>query len=529
MQKRGKAVLFIVLCGLIAALFFVALPGEHDPAVKQITAAERGRLEGKSIAAAGLIKSADRLLINGEAVPYSKEENAYYVSCSLQTASLPELFWSNGKQAAYLQIDENFDLASAQKSGKSVPLLIVEGEKHQCASVVFTGLPTVVIDMESDSETFGPYSKAIADVTVFDPDGENGYTVTAAQAKLSYRGASSRFFAKKSYNLKLYDQNGEDSGYPLLGMRQDNEWILKSLFTDPNRIRERLALHLWNELSEGQKNNIPSAEMRYCEVFLDGEYLGLYGLMTPIDPKDYGFDGEKDILYKAASFDILTEDASAYPKKELNENGIKFPTVWRPNLWDGMLWYVNYFYKENPSESFQAMTEHLDLDNFIDYALFHSFVSARDNNFSNTFYLTRYDEEGDYDVLKFPWDMDMTFGNKWSGGWPDMTEFYEETIGEVSFPHDMNVLLEHYEDEMVPLIQKRYAALRKTVFHEAHVLSEAEAYMRELVESGAMAREQARWADMTVIGNIDQIARHVNGHVACLDARIANGSALYDD
>lgn len=531
MPKAIKTAILVTLTAGLIALFLFSLPRERAGEVLALSAhGQSAFLAGKTLDET-LAGGSDRLLAEGKAAPYDAGSKTFYVPVGLSAqAALPKLSWSNGRQAAYLDLDAAADgLSDAVNSGQGFALTVTEKNAYESFTVVFTGLPAIVIDMESDTETFGPYREAIANVCVFDPSGEQGCALTNAQAKVSYRGASSRFFAKKSYNLSLYDANGEKNGYPLLGMRQDDEWILKSLFTDPNRIREKLAMDIWNELAAENPSNLPSASMAFCEVFLEDEYLGLYALMTPVDPADYGFDDARDVLYKATAFDILTEDASAYPKRALKENGVKFPSVWRADLWDGMLWYVDLFYKENPAESFSAATAHLNLSNFVDYALFHSFISARDNNFSNTFYITRYDADGGYQITKLPWDLDMTFGNVWSGGWPDMSAFSERTINEVSFPHDMNVLLESYPGEMTTLVQERYFVLSKNILSREHAVSLARASLAELKSSGAMAREQARWSDMTVYSDIDDIERYLAEHCAYLDARIAAGEQLFED
>ena len=65
------------------------------------------------------------------------------------------------------------------------------------------------------------------------------------------------------------------------------------------------------------------------------------------------------------------------------------------------------------------ISEHLDLDNAIDYYIFINLIQAQDNLGKNI-YLFRYDK--DYPLSFAPWDLDLTFGNKnsqWTINSPD--------------------------------------------------------------------------------------------------------------
>lgn len=529
MGKGAKLGMMAVLMGFIGLLFFAALSREGEAPIAYLSPSE---LEAACLAAPEPLKlnhGADYLRIQGEPAPYDAASNTYYIPCSSnEGGSIPDLSWSNGNQKASLGVElSSLDLSAAQREGTPFALLITQGERSTLCSLVLTGLPAVSVDIESDTETFGPYSKVLAKTLVFDPEGEDGYTVTACESKLSYRGASSRYFNKKSYNLKLYNPKDE-RGYSLLGLRQDNEWILKSMFTDPDRIREKLALDLWNDMAAENPNNTPCADFAYTEVFLDGAYLGLYGLMTPVDPVDYGFEEGKDVLFKAVSFDLLQGDPSHEERIDLGNNGIVFPTRWSENLWDGMLWYARHFYRGEAAEEGDLLA-HLNRSNFVDYALFYSLISARDNNFSNTWYLTRFDETGDFAVEKIPWDLDMTFGNMWSGGWPDMTAFYPETIREVDLPHDTKVLLQAGGTETDEALRRRYWELRQDLFSEEYLIGLVEESVALLNGSGAISREQARWPEMTVYDDGADVRRHIAAHLAYLDERMAGEDPLYQN
>ena len=69
--------------------------------------------------------------------------------------------------------------------------------------------------------------------------------------------------------------------------RTDGEWLLYSAYNDQERIRNVFSSNLWFTGNAGAnrfgiKNGM---EYRYLELFLNGEYWGLYALGYPLDSK----------------------------------------------------------------------------------------------------------------------------------------------------------------------------------------------------------------------------------------------------
>lgn len=104
----------------------------------------------------------------------------------------------------------------------------------------------------------------------------------SAQALFRIRGNSSRLFPKKNYRIKLVsDQTAtENLSLPLLGMSSDNDWALHGPFLDKTLLRN----YMWMNLSAEIMGYAPN--VRFCEVILDGEYIGVYLLMETIKESD---------------------------------------------------------------------------------------------------------------------------------------------------------------------------------------------------------------------------------------------------
>ena len=100
------------------------------------------------------------------------------------------------------------------------------------------------------------------------------------------RGNSSRNFPTKNYRIELVaDETGtQNLELPLLGMDPDNDWALHGPFLDKTLLRN----YVWMNLSAEIMGYAP--EVRFCEVLLDGEYIGVYVLMETIKEDEYRVD-----------------------------------------------------------------------------------------------------------------------------------------------------------------------------------------------------------------------------------------------
>lgn len=523
-MMNGRIVKWILVFACIlslCAVFVVSASAERRTDVRFVDAAEFDALCAGLVQTQALPPTRGRLLIEGERAPFDAETNCYFVPQSLKTDGLDGAFtWSNGNRTAYLAMNPAFPgKAAALANGEAYRLLIRSGSGYYLASVVFTGLPAVVIDFESDRSTFTADTAAIASACVLDPDrgGPGVYGVNRAQAELSLRGTSSINYEKKSYNLTIYDKKGMRSGLPLLGMRRDDQWILKSLLMDPLRTRECVASGIWNAICEGNaENDLLTADFRYAEAFVDDAYGGLYGLMTKVDPADYGFDAESDILFKANSFAFLQYAIADIPLPDFSEGSIRFPKVWREGLYDPILWYVDAFYRRDSSQSYAETAAHLNLDNLTDYTLFYMLVSARDNNFSNSILLFRNAAGDDFRLTLIPWDMDMTFGNSWDSVWTGSPLPLSETET-VLLPQEMRVLLELDESKARERLAGRWRELRKGALSDEALVERAGDAFLLLETSGAIMREQTRWGKPPVQRGGDYMLSYLRARTAFMD------------
>ena len=112
------------------------------------------------------------------------------------------------------------------------------------------------------------------------------------------RGSSSQNFNKKPYAFETREADDvTNNNVSLLGMPEENDWILNSLAYDQTGMRDVLSYELSNRLGQYASRSV------YCEVVINGDYKGLYAMMEKIKP-----DKERVNIEK------MDETCNSYPE-----------------------------------------------------------------------------------------------------------------------------------------------------------------------------------------------------------------------
>ena len=162
------------------------------------------------------------------------------------------------------------------------------------SSQTFTdsNLPIVIVNTDLDPNTGLPQvilddPKILASMKIIKrPDGTRNYlTDQNTAAYLNYngrigieiRGSSSQSLPKKAYSLTtLKADNIANNNVIILGMPSENDWILNGLAFDPSLIRDYLSYNLSRQIGNYATRTV------YCEMVLNGEYIGLYVMQEKI-------------------------------------------------------------------------------------------------------------------------------------------------------------------------------------------------------------------------------------------------------
>lgn len=142
-----------------------------------------------------------------------------------------------------------------------------------------TNLPIVKINTGGAGIPDDPKIPAVLQI-VNNNSGNNAYADTTYEYEgligIEQRGSSSGSADKKSYGFETWDQNQNDIDTTILGMPSQSDWILSASYYDKTLMRNVLSYKLFNDMSHY------ASRTKYCEVFLNGEYKGVYIMMEKI-------------------------------------------------------------------------------------------------------------------------------------------------------------------------------------------------------------------------------------------------------
>ena len=94
---------------------------------------------------------------------------------------------------------------------------------------------------------------------------------------IEVRGQSSQYFyPKKSYSFETRDAEGENLNVSILGMPEENDWVLYAPYGDKSMLRNVVTF----EMARGMGSYCTRTV--FCEVILNGEYEGVYVMMEKI-------------------------------------------------------------------------------------------------------------------------------------------------------------------------------------------------------------------------------------------------------
>lgn len=238
------------------------------------------------------------------------------------------------------------------------------------------------------------------------------------ETRLKYRGSSSLEYPKKQYRL-TFVKEGKNSLEPigLLGMEADAKWVLNGPYLDYSFMRNDLMYRISRQVFDW------SPSTKYCEVFMDGEYKGVYLLIESVEANENRLDlnkfgllngqipfiikrdrinDEEEIIktygstYNHTVNNLLLVEPSADEISEIHRNWI--------------IDYIDRFEKKLYNEDFDhellGYNQFIDVDNFIDYYVLNLFSANKDAGDLSTYIYRDLDSK----IKLVPWDFNSAFG-----------------------------------------------------------------------------------------------------------------------
>lgn len=360
------------------------------------------------------------------------------------------------------------------------------------------------VDMFNDSEEDLKEKKMVG-ISISNILQNNGNTSFSSYGYMTERGASSSFFDKKSYKLKMNDRFG------LQNIKDDNIWVLDALYTDSSKIRNKLSSDLWNLINDNQRIN-NDLSCVFVEVFIDDEYVGLYTLKEKVD-KSVTRNSDNGLLMKATMHLVddrinkfLDNPNILYKGRILNFEIKDYDSDTYDNFIDNM--YSFY----SGVRDYESIFNTYYIDNYINYKIFVALISGEDNVTSNQYH-SMVDEHSK--ILITPWDMDLTWGLYWNLDTPLHSEFLYEKDFEYSWLD--NNITKNFDEKTFSLMKKRYWELRKKIITVDTINNYLDSYEKLLIESNSTERDSKLWYEYDVEFEIERIREWAIRRIDFLD------------
>lgn len=466
------------------------------------------------------IPSYAQFTINGKHIIYDKQNDTYM-------ACIPEDTFGKDYEAIIL-LDIASDWSDLSIDGTQIAYSYTfkqvegnklysiharKGNKEINTKITFTFLPLLVLQ-----GSFG-YDYAQGSMSLYSSDATEP-TISLIKAK--WRGGSTNTADKhkRNYKIKSINFKGKSQDISLLGMREDNNWIMDAGQIDLFRLRNRIATEIWNDFAtkpyyaSKEPKSKSGVTGKVVEVILNNEYRGIYSLTEAMDRKELKlkkYDDENQEfhgqLWKVSSWDKATfwdidkdydntqETWHAFETKYPNIEDVN-PTDYSP-LYEAIDFVVN----SNDETFKKEVGDYFDIPVLIDYQLFQETLKPVDNNGKNMYW-------GIYDVAKSKkltlaiWDLDASVGQDWRCSTPLHPDYVlpNTDLGVkdgFNLYHRLSSLnVDNYNEK----VASRYQELRKTYFSEENLISRYQGYYDMLVKSGAASREECKWSKDSDIG-----------------------------
>jgi hypothetical protein len=297
-----------------------------------------------------------------------------------------------------------------------------------------SSLPLVIIN--SGSGVIQQDVKSMVDMGIIDngpgkmnflTDDWNNYN---GKAGIEIRGSSSTMFDKKNYGIELWKTAGDDTSFSLMGLPSESDWILHGPFSDKTLMRNYLAFALARDMGHY------ASRTRFCELFLNDQYQGVYVLIERIKR-----DSARVDIAKLLSTDVAGDQLTGGYIVKIDRSAGNYTDGWfspylgtgsegtspffaysypqRDKITPGQKTYIknkitafeNALHGSQYLDPYVGYKSFIDVSSFVDYFIMVELSKNTDGYRLSTF--LHKDRDGKDPRLHMGpiWDYDLAFGN----------------------------------------------------------------------------------------------------------------------
>lgn len=382
------------------------------------------------------------------------------------------------------------------RQGRTLRLIAYTDTAYTEYSLGFTTLP--VMQIACRQEILG--DDVPAEITLFDNGAGVTRRVLRSLAMIHVRGITSALFEKKGYRLSLVHgaagSTARENDLPLLGLREDGDWLLYACYDDQEKVRNVFSSRLWYDSCAANNPYGVTNGMtyRFVELFMGERYWGLYALGFPIDAKQEALKDDELLCKLNRWWNPFDEAFDGYGETD----GYFTLTKGRAllNTPDEALNPLRAYGSLLGGGADAGFTP--DMNSATDLFLFYNLIQGSDNYLApclkNTVFTFK-GGPGGYEMLYAPWDLNYSWGNRFTDNARAYIDVYgaspQENVEMQANP--VYVGLEAGDAQMRRRLAGRYAALRADAWSEETLGGMIDEYEAQIFFSGAYAREMRRW------------------------------------
>jgi hypothetical protein len=464
------------------------------------------------------------------------------VCITLAFATLPILFTEQSKAQSADNLETDTFQTKAVKadfSSSDLPLVIITTDQ----GAAIKDEPKIPADMKIIYNGEGKRN--------FISDSGNVYT---GRIGIEIRGAYSASLPQKPYGIETRDISGNKYNVSILGMPVENDWVLLANYNDKTFLRNLLAFDIFHKMGNY------STRMRFCEVIVNKEYMGIYQFGEKIKQDNgrvniaklkttdnYGDDVTGGYIIKNDYF--LPTDSWRSNFSPLNKPGAEVyftfydpkPEVLTAQQKTYIQGFINTLEMTLYNSSFKAPVfgykSYIDTKSFADYFILGE-VSRNVDTYKKSRYYFKNKDSKDGLLHSGPsWDFDWAWKNllencvhfnKTDGsGWAYRVN--ECDAWPVPPSWEIRML---QDNDFADLIHNRYFDLRKTILSQTEIEHTIDSVATLLNE--AQIRHYQKWnilginvgtpesgiQPMTYSGEIEKFKNWISTRLAWLDANM---------
>lgn len=391
----------------------------------------------------------------------------------------------------------NHDAPVTVPLGEEILVRVATKNRRAIFYMHLTTLPVAVIDYKG-SDLYA--NNVNGTMTLYDTNyvanGQKEMAYTTA-ITIGYRGQSSLSYDKHNYSVHLKDESGEQNKASLLGLRKDDDWVLSGAMNDQLRVRNMVAMQVWDEFYTLPWTDVSGAiEGEYCEVIMNGKYLGLYCLMEKLDRKQADLDKTDGRIVRSVEAEKSGVNIMSFTEMGGNKPAnrstwynmeIKFPKEEdvKKSDWDEFYDFI-YFVNKSKDDKFAAeIGNYIDIDNFAAYYVYITAIGATGNMNKNLYFVMDDAAAEDAKWYLVPWDVDGSFGRRNNASKRDIEVLSSNQLFER--------LIKTNAQGFVDIMREKWNENKDGLFSYESLMARFAAYYTMLDEQGVWTREKAKW------------------------------------